>query len=80
MVDQLAKRALKIDIIDINVPLGRGEAKCKIRAILIDAWEKRWDSEPKGRHLLYMPFKERLVDQDSKIRLGRKRWCLFDCT
>ena len=30
-VDQLAKRALKLDIIDINVPLGRGEAKCKIK-------------------------------------------------
>jgi hypothetical protein len=37
IVDQLAKRALKRDIIDINVPLGKGEAKCKVRAILICA-------------------------------------------
>jgi hypothetical protein len=35
IVDQL-----KQDIIDTNVPLVRGEAKCKIRAILIDVWQK----------------------------------------
>ena len=40
IVDQLAKSALKQDIIDTNVPLVRGEAKCKIRAILIDVWQK----------------------------------------
>ena len=51
IVDQLAKIFLKLDIIDINVPLGGGEAKCKIRDILIDVWQKRWDSEPKCRHL-----------------------------
>jgi hypothetical protein len=34
---------LKPDIIDINVPLGRGDAKCMIRVILIDVWQKRWD-------------------------------------
>lgn len=51
MEDQLASRALKQDIIGINFPLGRGEAKCKIRAILTDVWQKRWNSEPKGCHL-----------------------------
>ena len=51
IVDQLSKRALKQDIMDINLPLSRGGAKCKIRDILIDLWQKRWDSEPKGRHL-----------------------------
>jgi ribonuclease HI len=39
--DQLAKRALKLDIIDINVPLGIGEARRKITAILIDVCQKR---------------------------------------
>ena len=78
IVDQLAKRALKLDIIYINVPLGRGEAKCKIRAILIDVGQKRWDSELKGQHLYALQII--VVDQDSKVRLGRNRWCLLDCT
>jgi hypothetical protein len=35
----MAKKALNKIKIDINVPLGRGEDKCKIRAILIDVWQ-----------------------------------------
>ena len=27
---------------------------------------------------IYMPSKERLVDQDSKVRFGRERWCLLE--
>lgn len=43
IVDQLSKRALKQDIIYINVPLGRGEDKWKIGDILTDVWQMRWD-------------------------------------
>ena len=43
IVDQIGKGALKLDIIDIHAPLDGAEAKCNIRAILTDVWQKRWD-------------------------------------
>jgi hypothetical protein len=70
IVDWVAKRALKRDIIDIPAPFGRGEAKCTIKAIMIDVWQKRWTASPSAG--IYLPSKERLVDQDSRFRLGRK--------
>jgi hypothetical protein len=61
-------------IIDIHVQLGRGEAKFKVRAILIAVWQKRWDSEPKGQHVYAL---QRKVDQDSKGQI-RKEEVVFD--
>ncbi|KAJ8351312.1 hypothetical protein SKAU_G00227880 [Synaphobranchus kaupii] len=37
--------------VELDVPYGRGEAKAIVRAAVIAEWQRRWDSEVRGRHL-----------------------------
>jgi ribonuclease HI len=50
-VDQLAKRSLKRNVIDINVSLSKTEVKAIIKSALNKMWQQKWDKESKGRHL-----------------------------
>lgn len=49
--DEIAKRALKLNKNEImKVPFGKGEAKSFIKKVVKDLWQKKWDSDNKGRH------------------------------
>jgi len=50
-VDQLAKRSLKHNVIDINASLRKTEVKVIIKSALNKMWQEKWDKETKGRHL-----------------------------
>ncbi len=48
--DNVAKRALKASRDEIiKIPFGKGEAKSLIRKAGRDSWQKRWDTDGKGR-------------------------------
>lgn len=50
-VDILAKQALKLDEVNINVPLCKAEGKSIIQEKVIGMWQEQWDSNDTGRHL-----------------------------
>uniref|UniRef100_A0A8C1TCJ5 RNA-directed DNA polymerase from mobile element jockey n=1 Tax=Cyprinus carpio TaxID=7962 RepID=A0A8C1TCJ5_CYPCA len=47
--DQLAKEALKKNLVDIKVPLGRSEVKSVINKEIIKLWQQRWENSSTGR-------------------------------
>ncbi len=47
--DKLAKKALKKNLVDIKVPLGRNEIKSVINRKIIRIWQQRWENSSKGR-------------------------------
>ncbi len=50
-VDKIAKQALKHNVIDLDIPLGKSEIKCLIKTAIKNMWQERWDKGNKGRHL-----------------------------
>lgn len=49
--EETARRALKINDDEImKVPFGKGEATSLIRKAVRDSWQKKWDTDIKGRH------------------------------
>ncbi len=47
--DNLAKKALKKNLVDVKVPLGRNEIKSVINRKIIRIWQQRWENSSKGR-------------------------------
>ncbi len=49
--DEIAKRALKLNENEImKIPYWKGEAKSLIIKAVRDLWQKKWDTDNKGRH------------------------------
>lgn len=69
VADELAKKALKGNIIDVRVPLGKGEIKSVVRDIYKKEWQEIWDKGLKGRHLYRI---KKQVITNKNIR-GRNR-------
>ncbi len=46
---KLAKKALKKNLVDVKVPLGRNEIKSVINRKIIRIWQQRWENSSKGR-------------------------------
>ncbi len=47
--DELAKEALKKNLVDVKVPLGRSEIKSVIHRKIIKIWQQRWENSITGR-------------------------------
>lgn len=47
--DKLAKEALRKDLIDIKIPLGRNEVRSIINREITKIWQQRWESSSTGR-------------------------------
>ena len=50
-VDILAKQALKLNNVDIEIPLSRTEGKAIIKKYVGKVWQEYWDLQDTGRHL-----------------------------
>ncbi len=50
-VDKIAKQALKHNVIDLDIPLGKSEMKGLIKTAIKNMCQERWDKGNKGRHL-----------------------------
>ena len=46
--DQLAKAALVLDVLPINVPFSRTEAKSLIKSKVMEEWQAQWDRANTG--------------------------------
>ncbi len=46
--DKLAKKALKKNLVDVEVPLGRKEIQSVIDRKIIRIWQQRWENSSKG--------------------------------
>ncbi len=60
---------VKIEEIDFNVPLSKGEVKSIIKDNIIKEWQEKWNTDNKGRHLL----KQRMVDSTISISGSNRR-------
>lgn len=49
IADKLAKEALRKDLIDIKIHLGRNEVRSIINREIIRIWQQRWESSSTGR-------------------------------
>jgi len=52
-VDKLAKESLKDCEIKIRVQMSKAETKGLIRTEVKKMWQRIWDNELRGRHLVY---------------------------
>lgn len=69
----LAKQALKLDEVNINVPLCKAEGKSIIQEKVIGMWQEQWDSNDTGRHLYCV--KRNVGGVDLGMEVGEKRQC-----
>lgn len=49
--DKLAKEALKKGQVEMQICTSKSELKSIIKEKMVQMWQKRWDTESKGRHL-----------------------------
>ncbi|KAJ8010139.1 hypothetical protein DPEC_G00071880 [Dallia pectoralis] len=50
-VDRVAKKALREEVVTLEVKWSKREAKSMIWAKMMERWQVQWDEELKGRHL-----------------------------
>ncbi len=49
--DNLAKKAIEHETVDIQIPFSRSEIKSIIKKNIWKLWQQLWDKDTKGRHL-----------------------------
>ena len=68
-VDILAKQALKITNVDVQVPLSKAEVKTFIRTYAQTTWQEYWDISEMRRHLYNI---QRQVGDRRKVAFKRR--------
>ena len=81
-VDILAKQALKISHVDLQVPLSKAEVKSFIRTCAQNTWQEHWCMSETGRPLYNIQrhvgggrrvgFKRRDENRITRLRIGHK--------
>ena len=67
--DELAKRALRKDRVDMNVRISKAEAKGIVWEMANLKWQERWDREEKGRHF----YQAQHNVKERRVGRGRRR-------
>ena len=68
-VDILAKQALKVLHVDLQVPLSKAEVKSFIRTYAQNTWQEHWGMSETGRHLYNI---QRHVGDRRKVGFKRR--------